>query len=354
MVLTYCTEEKNKYEKNNIIYEPKAKLNLVEKLYHHCNDNFFVGKIYDVEVIQNRIYISDATSCQVHVFNDSFEHLYSSAECGRGPDEFDRVPLLTKDKNHLIAYGIGDMRNYYILDDNLKKISSINTPNDYFSEITNPVFFPNKIVISALSDNPLIKNKNKDMTVAVMVKRTSQFIKPFCSLDPIYLSNTTNSYTNTLLTPLLAHGFNNSVVVLQGASTVYNIFNNNGNYVGSYNYKPRFYKIPPHLSTNQVRNFNSKERFENFYSKISAYKKMFFDEKNKLLYICYYNLTEESIRYKTHIGVLSYLIVINSKYRCIYDDKIEGYMTAVENGYIYTVVNEGDTLQLNKYSINIL
>jgi len=346
---------KNDLDIKEICFNSNKKVNLVlkEKLTFYNSDTLFIGLARDIEVIKNRIYISDRTNCKIHEFDLHLNYIKSSGKCGRGPGEFTLAPYLTKYCDTLVIYVPGYGLRY--LDSNFNEIKRILPPSNYLTDLSRkPVIGHDRILVSALSSYKLDRKKLANVTTALLFTFDGKIKKGICKFDNDFCNNSNLTANNLRIFSYVTKGFNNTYFVIQGANTKLYQYDSNGNFLRSYFYYPRFYKETPNITRRESKRYSRLEYYKKVILKTTFYKNVFFDSNKNLLYINYCNSHIEKLYSKSFTDTDSYLIVINNKEECIYDNKIEGYLVAVEDGYIYTHVKENlKKFVMNKYSLEI-
>jgi hypothetical protein len=343
-----CSAKKEKIQYIN--YEPNAKLSIKDKLIFHDSDGISIGNVRDIVVIGGLIYVSDRSNFKIHVFDKDLHYLRSSKGFGKGPGEFTTAPYLSKDLGYLVVYEPGVNKLEY-LDNNFLVIKSISPPANYMSDLgSRPVFRKNRILISAFNRPFIGKNKISDITTALIFNKEGGTVKNFCPFNKIYDDNPNSAYYKEMTTSLVANGFGNSFFVIQLAVPMFYQYDENGEYLKSLYYKPRFYHNPPDYTINDIRQFTNKERYDKFTTKTTLFKSSFFDKKNNYLYLNYNTSKKEQLSSRSLTSTANYLVAIDSVNEVIYDGKIEGFMGDVDNGIIYTVVKD-NPLTINEYTI---
>ena len=350
LLLGSCSQDRFKIEE--VEFRRNADLILIKKLIYPNTGKNYVGLVRDIEVIEDRIFISDRSNNAIHVFDLNLKYLKGSSGKGQGPAEFMMPQYLAKDGKYLLAYGAGENTLKY-LDSNFQVIKKFSPPPEFTSDLSSqPVFTKSEILISAFSEFPAEKQKISHISTALLCKKDGTKIKAFCNFDREYdYNNSAYYYMNRY--SLVATGFNRSLFIIQSASTKFHQFDLIGNYIKTLSYKPKFYKNPPDISISRLRTMSGEKVYEEFITKTTFLKNFFFDNVNNLLYMNYNNSKKEQFYSKSLTDVENYLVVINEAGKCIYDGRIDGFMAAVEDGYIYTLVTEGDLLVINKYQIKL-
>lgn len=347
-----CSVEKNKVE-INVVYNPNAELILEDTLAFLNTDSIYIGLVRDIEVIKDKIYISDRSNCKILVFDQNLKYIKSSPGYGHGPGEFVTPQYLCKNKDHLVVNGPNRNALLY-LDSNFFIIKTIIPPPEYITNFANqPVFNGARVFASAYNKFPGNRNKLGNITTALLFDTHNSFKKAICNFDKVYDNNINIAYYQNMLYSFVSRGFNDTYFVIQLATHKYNQYDKNGNYIKTLNYEPRFFISPPQISVTKARSYSRKKYYEEFITKSMYYQNLLFDEKNNLLYMNYCRMKNDVLYTKSFSDIDSYLIVFNSKNECIFDQPIEGYMAAVEDGYIYTVIKEEEEFLMNKYIVKL-
>ncbi|MCX6149229.1 MAG: hypothetical protein NTX22_01750 [Ignavibacteriales bacterium] len=350
IIFCSCSKEQNKYV--NVKFKAKGEIILKDTLkYIYSKSSVYVGLIRDIEIIGNNIYISDRANCKIHVFDLGLNYLKSSNGFGHGPSEFASPQYLSNNSGNLIAYGPGE--GLKLLDSSFFIVKKIKSPTNYITNFANPVYFDgDKIWATGFNKMPINQQRISDITTVIIFNKEGSLIKAFCNFDKDYDININNKYYESMRDALISEGFNNTYFVLQRATYKYHQFNKKGNYIQTYFYKPKYIKSPPDISISQAKSLNNDDFFKNIVAQTSFYKFFAFDITNNLLFINYINQKFEMMKSRSYTDSESYLCAINKDGECIYDNKIEGYVFAIKDGYIYTVVEESDKyLLIYKYQI---
>lgn len=350
ILLGSCTS--NHKDTVDVKYKPKAKLVLQKKMVYPDSGEVYIGDIKNMVVIKNRIYISDRTNFKIHVFNKNLKYIKSSPGYGRGPGEFTTSPYLSNNNGKIMICGVHPHKIEY-LDSNFVVYKSITEPLTYTTDASvTPVFRKNKILIPAF--NRIISRRSKNysgITTAVLFKYNGDIINNICPIDNIYNIHSVWAYYNHPWT-MVSNGFHKSFIILQAATTKFQNYDKNGNYIQTLHYKPRFYIDPPSYTWQQLRAMTREDVYKNYYTKETYLKSLFFDERNNLLYLNYERQTMNDLYTRSLFDRNNWLAVIDSLGECIYDDKIEGFMGDVADGIIYSVVKD-NPLTINKYAVEI-
>lgn len=335
-------------------YNSKAHLSLIDSIIYYSNKDNFIGNNRDIEVIDDRIYISDKSKTTIHVLNENMEYQYSFGRYGEGPGEFTRAPYLTKHNDTLVIF---DRPRKKLLFINIKDTivnRKINLPAEYFYMVFDPVFINDRIIFAA--NNILLRELNNEISKLTTVLITDKYGKPLGETSKLlndYYENSELLYFARNNSANISGGFDESFFSLQLATNKLQQFNEKGKLLKIYEYKPHFYEPPPNLKTNYAAN-NMEEWYEKFYSKITFCYGMFFDDKANLLFLGYRKLHPKQYLTKSFLDADNYLYVLNEKGECIFDEEIDGYLVSIDNCNLYILKEETDKrLVINKYKLEI-
>ena len=348
ILIISCVEKQNKFIE--LKYNPKIKLELIQEL---SNDSVNIGFVRDIEVLNNEIYVSDIETNQIHVFDLNLNHLRSSDPFGIGPSSFNYPADFTKYNDKIIV--TPNFFNYSYINKEFQKQKFLGTPQElHAGNISRPVFMENTAAVGAYSEKLYLNpNKSKIKSVALLNYK-GELIKSICSFDNIYDENLGDAFYESGANVLLSNVFNYSFVVLQCPTTKYYCYNEDGELLKTMSYKPKYFEKPPFFTLDSLRKMNSADKFEKWGSKLTFYRTMIYDNKNNLLNICYGKMRTTSMNSRSIADYDYYLIIINDKFEVIYDGKIDGSMVSIENGYIYTLVDDIDKFIIHKYSVKKL
>jgi len=348
LLLTAC---KNNIDTKFIEIEDNKKVDLQikEKMFFYNTNSVTVGVIKDIEILRSKIVISDKANSSLIVFDKKMQFIKTSPGRGRGPGEFTIAPYISEHNDTLLVYEPG--RGLQYIDSNFMRIKTISFPNGgYITDFSvQPVFLKSKIIISSMSGFPNFNKSISKITTALLINYNGEVIKGFCNFDKKYDRNLPAN--NGRIKTFVSKGFNNTIFILQGALTKIFQYDENGNYIASLNYKPRYYKESD-LTKREISNGNRGEYYRKIILETSFYKDIRYCEKYNLLIVNYLNSHIERMISKSFTDTDSYIYIINNKYECIFDEKVEGYMVDIDNDYIYTLAEENiNNIILNKYEI---
>lgn len=345
-----CNNKRNQ-NYSDIEYKPVASLKEQSVLKFENTDKLFVGSVRDIEVFNENIYISDKTFSKVHVFDSKLKYVSSIGRYGKGPNEFPKAPYLTKTKKELVIIEtLKDKLFFY--NDKLNLIKELQLPHEYFYQISDPIFLNDTIILSAT--NKIIRNFNggiKDYRTVLKIYMSSGEVKSIVPLDDEYLENSNLMYYVRQPFSKVSLGFENTYIIIQQALNKLFIYNNKDELIKTFYYKPRYFKNIPNVPINyQIKSLEG--IMNDYYSKMSYYCNIKFDNVNDLLVVSYRNLHPDQYKSRSFIDADNYLCIINNNYECIFDDKIDGYFGTISNGYIY-IINEESVkrLVIKKYKV---
>jgi|GEM_PF-4334069 len=94
------------------------------------------------------------------------------------------------------------------------------------------------------------------------------------------------------------------------------------------------------------------EFYENIGTKSSFYKFLGLDKTHNLLIVNYCTLKNEMLKTRSFTDTESNVMVLSKDGSCILDNKIRGFIFAVEEGFIYTLIEESEKyFVIGKYQI---
>ncbi|MGE5400180.1 MAG: hypothetical protein ACM3S2_07240, partial [Ignavibacteriales bacterium] len=300
------------------------------------------------------IYISDDSHSKIIVFDKDMKITGSIGRYGNGPDEFPNAPYLSKKSDALVVWSRA--RSKYILyNERNEKIKEILLDPQYYYTVTEPVFINNKIVIAASKTaiRDLKKQLNDDFTTALIANDNGYIEKRFDRLLSDYMKNSDLTFYNLSTTADVIEGFNNTIFVHQEATYKLKQYDKDGNYIRTLEYKPRYYVGPPELKLgNEPQDMDA--IYEKYYTKQTYFSKLVYDKKSDLIYMNYRTLHRYQYQTRSFLDADNNLLVFNNKDEVIYDEKIEGYLVSVDNGYAYFLNEESpQRIVILKYKIEM-
>lgn len=351
MVCSCSDETKFEIEVN---YNPIADIKLTDTFsYDNSKSASYIGITRDLELIKDRIYISDRSSCKIHVFDLKLNYIKSSRGYGHGPGEFISPPYLSKDSVNLIVYCPGE--ELKVLDSNFAVIKKIRSPENFMTNFANPlIIHRNKVIATGFNSPPGNGKGICKITTAMIFNQTGNLIRSFCNFDKSYEENKDNCFYADMTNAFVSEGFDNSYFVLQLATYKYMQYDIHGNYLKTLYYKPKYFRDPPDISLSKARAMGSDEYYDKIATVTSYYKFLGMDKMNNVLVINYCTPKKEKKQTRSFTDTHNYLAILTSSGTCIYDGIIRGFVFAVEDGYIYTLIKEGDRFfTIGKYKICI-
>ncbi len=335
-----------------IHYSKKAELVLEKRLECAYSDSFYIGKVTDIEVIKNKIYVSDRVQCKVFVFDENLNCIASSGGKGRGPGEFVRVPSLTKINDSLVTPTLPQGLICY-LNDKFEVIKAVRAEKRRFGDTFGDfVQIGSKIIYAANNKPHGMQPTLNGITTAVVKDGKNE--KEICLLDKRYLDNQeTENFRGSGVGSYVIKGFGNTFFVIQRKILKLFQYDENGNLVNTLKYKPVHFTSAPLYSLKEFYGL-SKVKKDEYYQKETFISRGCYDEAKKLVIVNYWRYGKNGFSTLSNSGVKSFIYVINENYECILDVPIEGKFKAFDNGYLYTIVGDQEKLQINKYSIRLL
>lgn len=341
LLIIGCSNENSKIIK--VEHEKSAELKFVDSLIFKNTDSLYIGKYCHAEVFDNKIFISDRLLNKVYLFNEKLEYIKTIGQEGKGPGEFADMPFLSNKSNRLTVFeGKNKQLTFYSKRYNFEK--EITLPEEYRYGIEVPVFFKDKIYLSASEHRPPlqeIKGSLENFTTAIILDENLKEIKRICPLDEIYDKNREYVQPSTITYSLLSIGFNDFIIINQICSNKYHAFNEKGDLISTYKYNLK-HSFP--LLKYKLKNYfmDIKKAYEEVYTKMTNKYRIVNDSKNELLLIYYGNLTMDHYYSHSFEDKDNYLAIINKKGKCIFDERIDGELLGVDNGYVYILTEESE------------
>ncbi|NLT50758.1 MAG: hypothetical protein GXX85_07590 [Ignavibacteria bacterium] len=348
-----CNDSNNKIEKITVDYRNTVELELRRDIIFYNSDTMTIGFIHDFEIFNNRFYLTDYTDCKIHVFDTNMTHIKNSLGKGFGPGEFPSPPFLTKGPNSLFVYSVGKI-GLQLVDSNFNTINTIESKSGFIENFAmDPLITENYIVANMYSIYPAVGINKGDISTAAILDISGKLKKAICFFDKEYEENSEFAYFAEHIEVFISNCFNNTALIFQSATTNFHQYNYEGDYLKTFNYVPRFYKVPAGISSSQIGQYNSlEEYYDKYCTKVTTFRKISFDQKNDLVLINYCTVKKERIYSKSWLDAENYLCIINSNYECIFDGIINGYLLGVNNRRIYVLVEESEEkIVINEYII---
>ncbi|MFA8343214.1 MAG: 6-bladed beta-propeller [Rhodothermaceae bacterium] len=330
-------------------YQKSVDLEIQEKLEFLNSDKFFIGGVSKIEVMDNSIFIVDHSVLKIHKFDKNLKLITSYGKKGRGPDEFSRTPKITSFGDTLVIFH--DVKNELkFLDENFSVAKVLTYPMKYSTTQYKPVVLNNKILVSAKSEPTGQQEKVSHIYSALILDKNGKVEKEICPFNEMY-DNNRNAYIYMNKRSCISGCFNNSFLVKQKADLDFHQFSSDGELINKYTYEPQFYKTPPKIKFG-TQYKNTKEYFYKYASKVTHFQSMYFDKKTNLIYINYLDLFPNQYKTRSHLDANNYLMILDSNFRCIFDEKITGKLMDVHKGIVYVMIeNSGEKLELLKLKV---
>jgi hypothetical protein len=352
LLITYISIACNQNKVKEINYYPdKTKLALIDSLIFTNSEDLFIGSINDIEIIQGSICIFDKSFSKIHIFDNKFKYIDSIGKYGNGPGEFVTAPFLSENDNKIVAF---DRKNLKLLLYEKNIIADeIHLPKHFFYQTSNSIFLNDKILLSAT--NKLIRDLKSinGYTTVLMLNKDGKFYRNIGELSSKYSDHKEKLFYARNSFSLISEGPDESFYILQGATYEYQKVDKDGNVINSYKYKPRFFKEPPDIKIDQEPN-DLRKAYETYYTKITYYAKLIFDKESKILYVNYRSLNMNHYYSRSFLDAENYLLAIDNIGRCIFDEKISGYLADIDSGKIFIMEEENPSrLVINKYVLKV-
>ncbi|MFA3784230.1 6-bladed beta-propeller [Melioribacteraceae bacterium 4301-Me] len=350
IVFVACSSNENNIQQVKFIDD--SSLILLDSLIYENNDSSaFIGIMRDLEIVKNKIFISDRSKSKIHVFDDDLNYLKSFGLYGKGPHEFTQAPYLTKINDTLVVFDRSIKKLFYY-NTNLEVVREITLPYKFFYMTHDPVIIGDRIIMSA--NNKLVRKLNGNisgLTTVLIIDRQGRIIDQCASLLDDYYKNSDLLYFALNSSSNISRGFDNSFFVLQLATYKIQQFDYYGKLMKIFEYKPKFYKTPPDVKANFYIS-DIRKLYKVYYSRATYFYGLFFDPMTNLLLVGYRTLHADEYQTKSFLDADNYLFILNKNGECILDAKIPGYVAAADNGIVYVVVEESDEkLVILKYKI---
>lgn len=361
---TYAPTEKLNSDNNltTVSFQGKIVLEDPEELvYDNAGDNY-VGSIKSIKVLNDKVYISDASTIKIHSLkiqsdNQStnrkkLEFEKSVGRFGHGPNEFPKAPYLYKGENELFVNE--QLSNtFYLYDTELNIKDKICLPDQFIYNDFDPVILKDRFIIPG--NNKLLRDLRtgiEDYYTLLITDRNGNHQKSFGQLSEQYEEKADQLFYARNNFSKVTKGFGNTIISIQMATNNFDVYDYNGKLKATYSYRPKNYLTPPDIKSNYK--FNSiEDAMKKYYSKTTYINKIIYDEKNDLVFVHYRSLHADQQKSKSFLDADNYLLVINNKWECVFDEEINGYLADIEDGKIYLVSEESvDKIVLKKYEIN--
>lgn len=352
LLVTYIFFACNQKKVEEINYYPnKSNLVLSDTLIFTNSESLYIGSINDIEIIHGNIFISDKSFSKVHIFDNKLKYIDAIGKYGSGPGEFVTAPFLSENDNKIVVFDRKNLK--LILYEKNIIANEIHLPKDFFYQTNNSIFLNDKIILSAT--NKLIRDLKSinGYTTVLMLNKDGKFYRNIGGLSSEYSNHKEKLFYARNPFSIISEGPDESFYILQGATYEYQKIDKDGLVINTFKYKPKFFKDPPDIKVDQEPS-DLKKAYETYYSKTSYYAKLIFDKESKILYGNYRSLNMNHYYSRSFLDAENYLFAIDNKGRCIFDEKISGYLADIDSGKIFILEEESPSrLVINKYVLKV-
>ncbi|MDH7605422.1 MAG: 6-bladed beta-propeller [Melioribacter sp.] len=347
IVFISCNSADDKliYKSNYVAnYELQLKDSII---YRNTKENY-IGLIKDIKYWRGKILITDHYFKKLWIFDERMNLIKSVGRKGTGPGEYTFPPYICTDNKNIILIDYRTKKaNLY--DTNFIYIKNYNLPKHIYYQMYPAIKFNDKFILPGASYLSLNLKKHFDKAKSITVCDSAfELLEEILPWDESYKNETPyNIYRKGVL---LVKGAENTFYAKQLASPLIHHIDKDLKKIKVFGIKPRFFKEPPNISLEEV--MKSFEATADFGSKITWFRNIDYDEKNKLLIVYYVNLYKESWYNRSMLSGEHFLQIYNSNYDCIFDDKVEGILAFVSNGHIYLLTDENtDNIKIKAYDL---
>ncbi|MEJ5352350.1 MAG: 6-bladed beta-propeller, partial [Melioribacteraceae bacterium] len=99
LITAKCSTKKDDIYISN--YEDKYELQVIDTLTYYYKDSLFIGRIHDIQLIGDKILISDFFLKKIWVFSNKLDLLKVIGREGKGPGEYSYAPNIIYDSNYI-------------------------------------------------------------------------------------------------------------------------------------------------------------------------------------------------------------------------------------------------------------
>lgn len=341
LVVIGCKKE-NQDGVVQVEYKKKYDVKLVDTLIIKHTDSVFIGGVKDICVIKDNIYIADYISQDIKCYDKNLKFVKNLGRKGQGPGEFLESVNLTKHNDTLItAQSHSYNQIYYYFQNQLVK----NEKTNYNFAVVGdpPLFFDFKNVIAIRDEKYNIVILDKTNNENILTSQKDLEIK----------KESKNNYVITYGVNL-SQGIGESFFVQQIGENYFEQYNLRGELLKKYVYQPKYKKGKTNFTEEEVNlEKDYVKRYKKYWTHITLNYKMFYDKKNKLVCLAYMNFPKEKVDYfNMLLNNDNYIMTFNEDGICVFDEEVAGYFYDIEEGYIYTCIEESqERIVLLKYKL---
>jgi|GEM_PF-6986288 len=99
LIIVKCSANKNDIYTSK--YKDNYKLKVIDSLTYYYKDTLFIGRVHDIQLIGNKILISDFFLKKIWLFSKELNLIKTIGGEGRGPGEYTYPPNIMYDSNYI-------------------------------------------------------------------------------------------------------------------------------------------------------------------------------------------------------------------------------------------------------------
>jgi len=334
LIIVKCSANKNDIYTSK--YKDNYKLKVIDSLTYYYKDTLFIGRVHDIQLIGNKILISDFFLKKIWLFSKELNLIKTIGGEGRGPGEYTYPPNIMYDSNY-IWLTTGRIIDKY--NQNLEFIERKKLPEELIYESYTPISFGEFFIFNVTYPYSIAKKSYfEKFKPFIKIDTALRTYVNFDEWDDNYFNDELEGYTRELCHALATKKDENHFFTIQGATYYIKLYDKNLNLIKHFGRKPKKYKDPPKLKFRETQ--ASVEANAKFHSNITRWHNIKYDNSEKRLYLGYTNLFEDFYLYRSLMRGEHYLQVFDENYNVIYDDKLPGILAFVDDGKIYVIHKE--------------
>lgn len=334
LITVKCSTKKDDIYISN--YEDKYELHVIDTLTYYYQDSLFIGRIHDIQLIGDKILISDFFLKKIWVFSNKLNLLKVVGREGNGPGEYMYAPNIIYNSNY-IWLSSGRIIDKY--NRNLEFIKRMQLPKELIYSSNTPICIGDFFIFNVSFPYSIVeKSYYEKFKPLIKIDTVLSNYVNFDDWDENYFNDELEGYTREQHESLVTKKDENHFFTIQGATYYIKLYDKNLNVLRHFGRKPKKYKDPPKLKARDTQ--ASVEANAKFHSNITRWHNLKYDTYEKRLYLGYTNLFEDFYLYRSLMRGEHYLEVFDENYNVIYDDKLPGILAFVNNGMIYVIHKE--------------